>query len=138
MYLCNIWPMQWCIVGQLVLLCTRLSNRCLDRQVSTLGKLFTVLQSVNYFIKTYTQQDSINPFYTQVDFICRFCCEQNTKNYMNIKLLIPRNEHVRHSPYYTGCKTWNSLPLEVREMDQITFKTEVKNRIKNNQINLLF
>ena len=55
-----------------------------------------------------------------------------------IKLLIPRNEHVRHSPYYTGCKTWNSLPLEVREMDQKTFKTEVKNRIKNNQINLLF
>ena len=54
-----------------------------------------------------------------------------------IKLIIPRNEHVRHSPYYTGCKIWNSLPLEVREMDQKSFKTEVKNRIKNNQINML-
>ena len=43
-----------------------------------------------------------------------------------IKLIIPRNEHVRHSPYYTGCKSWNSLPLEVREMDHKDFKTEVK------------
>ena len=53
-----------------------------------------------------------------------------------IKLIIPRNEHVRHSPYYTGCKIWNSLPLEVREMEQNSFKTEVKNRIKTNQIDM--
>ena len=53
-----------------------------------------------------------------------------------IKLLIPRNEHVRHSPYYTGCKIWNSLPLEVREMDHKKFKADVKNRLKANQINM--
>ena len=53
-----------------------------------------------------------------------------------IKLLIPRNEHVRHSPYYTGCKIWNNLPLVVREMDHINFKAEVRNRLKANQLNM--
>ena len=33
---------------------------------------------------------------------------------LKIKLPIPKNEHVRQAPYYTGCKLWNNLPLHVR------------------------
>ena len=53
---------------------------------------------------------------------------------LKIKLPIPKNEHVRQAPYYTGCKLWNNLPLHVRDLELTAFKKEIKNMVKNNLI----
>ena len=55
---------------------------------------------------------------------------------LKIKLTIPKNEHVRHAPYYTGCQLWNNLPLNVRDLEINAFKKEVKNMVKKNLIPL--
>ena len=54
---------------------------------------------------------------------------------LKIKLPIPKNEHVRQAPYYTGCKLGNNLPFHVRDLDLINaFKKEVKSMVRNNTI----
>ena len=62
--------------------------------------------------------------------------ERNTRHNdgLKIKLPIPRNQHVRHSPYYTGCQLWNNLPIEIRESDINVFKKEIKAMVNDNQI----
>ena len=62
--------------------------------------------------------------------------ERNTRNNdgLKIKLPIPRNQHVRHSPYYTGCQLWNNLPLQIRELDTNDFKKEIKVMINDYRI----
>ena len=53
---------------------------------------------------------------------------------LKIKLPIPRSQHIRSSPYYTGCQLWNPLPLQIREMDITNFKREIKTMVQNNLI----
>ena len=53
---------------------------------------------------------------------------------LKIKLPIPKNQHIRHAPFYVEYSIWNTLPLQVREMDLDVFKKEVKTRLKNGQI----
>ena len=50
---------------------------------------------------------------------------------LKIKLPIPRNEHVRLSPFYVGCTYWNNLPLQVRNLNILQFKEEIKNMLNN-------
>ena len=44
---------------------------------------------------------------------------------LKIKLPIPRNEYVRHAPFYVGCTYWNNLPIHVRNIELKHFKTEI-------------
>ena len=56
---------------------------------------------------------------------------------LKIELLRPRNELVRKSGLYLGTLHWNNLPLDIREMDTISFKKEIKIRINRGDIPLL-
>ena len=55
---------------------------------------------------------------------------------LKIKLPIPKNQHVRHAPFYVGSSIWNNLTLRGRGMDLHAFKKEIQNRIQNNLINI--
>ena len=50
---------------------------------------------------------------------------------LKIKLPIPKNQHVTLSPFYVGCIYWNNLPLQVRNLNILQFKEEIKNMLNN-------
>ena len=45
---------------------------------------------------------------------------------LKIKLPIPRNQFVRHAPFYVGCTFWNNLNIDIRNLELNQFKTEIK------------
>ena len=55
-----------------------------------------------------------------------------------IDLIRPRNEHVRKSSFYVGTSFWNDLNLDLRELDIISFKNEIKNKIRIGEIQIPF
>ena len=48
---------------------------------------------------------------------------------LRIKLPIPRNQHVKHALFYTGCQIWNNLPLNIRELGPLEIKKEIKDML---------
>ena len=56
----------------------------------------------------------------------------------NIDLIRPRNEHVRKSSFYVGTSFWNDLNLDLRELDIIPFRNEIKNKIRTGEIQIPF
>ena len=55
---------------------------------------------------------------------------------LKIKLPIPRNQHVKNTPYYRRCAIWNNLPLNVPKMDLDNLKKEIETLIRNYRVNL--
>ena len=53
---------------------------------------------------------------------------------LKIKLPIPRNQFVRHAPFYIGCTLWNNLPGHVRNLELNQFKVETKKLVKDGTI----
>ena len=53
---------------------------------------------------------------------------------MGVKLIIPRNECVRKSSSYAGTSNWNDLNLELRSLENKSFKTQIKEKIKTGEI----
>ena len=45
---------------------------------------------------------------------------------LKIKLPIPRNQFVRHAPFYVGCTFWNNLNIDIRNLKLNQYKTEIK------------
>ena len=54
-----------------------------------------------------------------------------------IDLIRPRNEHVRNSAFYTGTSFWNNLSLDLRQLDTVSFKKEIRKKIKEGEIGVL-